>query len=374
MFDLILAISVLVGTIIGAGIFVLPYAAFQSGFIIFGVQLAILFIVILFLHLFYGEIVLKTPGKHRLVGYVEKYLGKNFKTLASVVSISGFYGTLLVFLSLGGYFTNILFKNFFSIDNFFLSALFFYFLGCLFLLLKIRFLAKIELILSTILLGIILTISAILADKISPQNLLSLNFKNMFLPYGIIMFALSGASAIPEIKEFIKKDFFKIIFWGTFIPAVSYFLYALSVAGALGKETTKDSIGGLAEKFGDGIISLMTVFGIASIFSSFITIGDNLKKVFWYDFKLPHFLSWFLVIIVPLILFLFKFYEFVFIMALVGALSLGAEGILIILVHNKIQKLNPNLLEKGAEVPWSGFLRPVVLLLLILGALLSLFY
>lgn len=374
MWDIILAIGTLIGTIVGAGIFGLPYAALKSGFAIFVFELIILFLVVLFLHLFYGEIVAKTPGKHRLVGYVKRYLGKKYEKLAFITSLGGMYGALLVFLALGSQFTNRLLLYFFQIDNFILSAFIFYFLSALFLFFSIKTIATAEFILSLILFGIILILIGISAEKVNPSNLSGFNLNNILFPYGIILFALSGASAIPEIKELIKKSFLKIIFWGTIIPAILYFLFVLAVLGSTGEATTKDSLGGLAQNFGNGIILWIALLGLASIFSSFLTIGDNLKKIFWYDLKINHFLSWFLTISLPLILFLLKFQDFTLIMNIVGSVAIGAEGIFIILLHKKIQNINPSFLESGYSVPWGKILRPILMVLLILGAYLSIIF
>lgn len=374
VWSIILAVSTLMGTIIGAGIFALPYSAAQSGFLVFSAELALLFLVILFLHLFYGEVVAKTPGKHRLVGYVEKYLGKKAKKIVFVNSIFEFYGTLLIFSALGGQFANKVLNQYFSFDNYFLSSLIFYFFCALCLFWGIKLIASLEFFLSLILFSIILVIVGLLSDQVLPANLTWVNLDNILLPYGIILFALSGASAIPEIKEIIKKSFLKVIFWGTFIPAIGYFLFTLTIVGSLGQQVSKDALTSLEQKFGDSIISWLSIFGLISIFTSFLTIGDTLKKIFWYDLKINHFASWLLTISVPLILFLLKLQDFIVIMSIVGAVAIGIEGAFIVLLHQKIQSLNQSLLEPSYSVIWGNFLRPITLAFLILGMALSIYF
>ncbi len=371
MWNKFLAISTLIGTIIGAGIFGLPYAALKSGFVIFILELVVLFFIVFILHLFYGEVVIKTSGKHRLVGYVEKYLGKKAKKIAFISSLFGLYGTLLVFLSLGGKFTATLFNYYFSFDNYLVSSLIFYFFCAMAVFFTIRWIVSLELFFSGVLFLIILILTGLLADKIVPSNLEGYNIQNIFLPYGIILFALSGATAIPELKEIIHKDFFKIIFWGTFIPAVIYFVFTLSVLGFTGAETSKNAIDGLLLKFGNGIIIYLATLGLISIFTSFITLGDTLKKIFWYDLKINHFQSWLLVVIIPLILFLLKFQDFIIIMEIVGSVTIAIEGFFIIALHQKIQSFNQHFFRSSYSVPGGHYLRWIILFLLMFGSFLS---
>ena len=64
MKDKILAISVLSGTIIGAGVFALPYVFARTGFWLGLVYLAVFGLVYFFVHLMYAELLRKYGGRH----------------------------------------------------------------------------------------------------------------------------------------------------------------------------------------------------------------------------------------------------------------------------------------------------------------------
>ena len=98
------AIAVLIGTIVGAGTFGLPYVFARAGFSAGIFYLLVLTFAVLAVHLIYGEIILRTSGSHRLVGYTDKYLGKRAKILATVVALVEYYGALLAYTILGGEF------------------------------------------------------------------------------------------------------------------------------------------------------------------------------------------------------------------------------------------------------------------------------
>ena len=105
----VLALASLIGTIIGAGVFGIPYVMAKSGIIFCLFYFLILGAAALFLHLFFGEIVLRTKKKHRLIGYTEKYLGGRAKILVSFSTIIGTIGALLAYIILGGNFLKIIF-------------------------------------------------------------------------------------------------------------------------------------------------------------------------------------------------------------------------------------------------------------------------
>ena len=82
------AFATLVGTIIGAGIFGIPFAMNQTGIINGLILLVLLALTTTLIHLMLGEIALRTKTNYRLAGYAGHYLGLPWKILASSSSIS----------------------------------------------------------------------------------------------------------------------------------------------------------------------------------------------------------------------------------------------------------------------------------------------
>src|SRR3989339_612129 len=87
------AVAILIGMIIGAGIFGIPYVVAQAGFAVGLFYLVLLGGAVMLLHLFYGEIVLRTKQEHRLIGYAAKYLGKEAKKIATLTVLFEYYGS-----------------------------------------------------------------------------------------------------------------------------------------------------------------------------------------------------------------------------------------------------------------------------------------
>lgn len=330
----------LVGATIGVGIFGIPYVVAKTGFIWGMFFLIFLGSVNLLINLLYGEVILATKENHRLIGYARKYLTKWEQKIAIFAFIFSCYGAMLAYLIIGGEFLHILFNGFFGFDAFTYTLVFFAVASYL-IFLGLRIVAKGELIMTHFLLLTIVVLFVKCAGSIEPTNLATLNLSDWFLPYGVILFALCGSVAIPPIKEILKNEqhlMKKTIIWGTIIPVIVCAFFTLLVVGITGEVTTKEAIQGLDIFFGDGIILLGAIFGFLAVATSFLLIGLGLKQTFWYDFKIPHFISWLLACFVPFIIFLFGLRNFIGIIGFVGAIAGGLIGILIIGLHESAKK------------------------------------
>lgn len=337
--NLIYAISVLVGTVVGVGIFGLPYIASKTGFFIMIFYLVFLGIIVAFVNFAYAEIICSSKGEKRLVGYSEEYLGKTGKIVSILSTLLSFWGCLLVYLIVAGDFLNILFNQYFSISRFGYSLLFWIF-NAVFIYLGIKSIAQVELFMTILLLFVVGIIFKCSYFQINISYLQTYNFKQLFLPYGAVLFSLTGASAIPEIASMLNKDRIllkKTIKWGAYISIVLYILFVAAIVGVTGSHTTEDAIAGLAGRLDSRIVLLGALFGILAIATSFLTLGLNLKHIFEYDFGFSHFISWILVVFAPLILLLLGFSKFIAIISLIGAIG-GIDGVLIMMIYNKIKK------------------------------------
>src|SRR3989338_4344759 len=81
---LLIAITTLMGTIIGAGMLGIPYVVAKAGLLYGLLLIIILGLAFLFINLFVGEIVLRTKDQHQLAGYAEKYLGPIGKKIVGI--------------------------------------------------------------------------------------------------------------------------------------------------------------------------------------------------------------------------------------------------------------------------------------------------
>ena len=369
--NFILAVASLIGTIIGAGVFGIPYVMAKSGILFCLFYFLILGATVFLLHLFFGEVVLRTKQKHRLVGYAEKYLGKKAKSLAAFSTILGTIGALLVYVILGGHFLKLVFP--FSLSSFQLS-LFLWVVLSFFIFLGMKSIAWVQLLMNTGFLGAVLLIFFYSFPKIDMGNFILADPQYIFLPYGVILFSLIGWNAIPEVETILvkKKDLKKVIFWAIAISLSFYFLFGLFISGLTGQNTTQEAFEGLIPILGQKIIILGGIFGLFAISTSFLILGNYFKNTLIFDYRFPYLFAFFIATFSPLLLFLSGVREFIWVIAFVGTFIGLIEGMIIILVYKKAQKQGDKIPEYNLKIP--RYIPYFVMIVLVLGAIAQTIY
>ncbi|MBU1137281.1 amino acid permease [Patescibacteria group bacterium] len=367
-------LSVLVGTIIGVGLFSLPYITVRAGVWTMLGYFLLLGGVTILIKLIYGEVILRTREIHRLPGYVGKYLGAKWKKISFFSNAFGLTGALLAYLIVGGNFLYSLFSQYFGGSKTFYTLILFAVGACLiyFGIKSISYIESLALILFFVVLFLIFQKGFSL---VRIENFFYFDLKHFFLPYGAILFSLSGTSLIPEVREMLRnrpQDLKKVIFWAIAIAVLVYLSFIFIIVGITGQNATPDAIIGLRNILNDGLVGLALVFGFLTVFTSLLTIGLTLKKILWYDMGLKENLSWFLACFTPLVLFFAGFNNFITVISLVGGVFLGVDVTLMILIYLKAKKQGDLKPAYSLNLP-----RPLIyslILFFILGAVYEIYY
>lgn len=372
MSNFILAVATLIGTIIGVGMFGLPYAAAQAGWGVTLIYLAVLGGAVTVTHLIYGEIVLRTQNRHRLVGYARIYLGWVGKLAGSVIFFVTLYLALLAYLIIGGEFLRIILEGWWNISSTAATVLMAAF-GFWVVWRGLKLTGFLELVMTAVLVGLIVFLAGHSFKSAQPENWSFVNpTGGIFLPYGVILFALAGGSAIPEIRNFFNgaqaRLLKKVIVWGTLIPVVVYAVFITAVVGLSGLETSPETLEGLAPHLGSSIVKYGAVMGFLAVITSFFTIGLNIQNSFRFDFGFSKLLSWFLTVSIPLLLFFYGHKDFIGILSFTGAVLGGLEGLLLLAIWSRARK-------RGDRQPeYSVKLSPIIKYLLVLIFLVGVMY
>lgn len=367
------AAFILAGTILGVGIFGLPYVFSKSGFLTGLFFLFFCGVLVTINHLLYGEILLRTPGEHRLPGLAKIYLGKLGFSLTSISSIVSAISVLLAYLILGGQFFSNLGQAINHPMGVGLATIVFWIIG------TIGFSFGVGFIGFGAILGVILIVIFIIGffilgiPHVQLEMLTKINFSQFLLPYGVLLFSLSDGSAVPEILNYFTKkgvtkekiDFKKPIISGTLLPPILYILFILGVFGLFqGKIIPVDLIPGLLQY--NPIVGLITnVLGIILILTSYFVIGLNLRNTLHLDLKMKGWASWLIPTALPIALYFFGFQNFIGVISFIGAVILGIVITTTVLIHKKSQ-------EKGELIPSyqikiSSLARIALIILLLLG-------
>jgi len=366
--------AILAGTILGVGLFGLPYVFSTSGFFVGILFLIICCALTTITHLVFGEALLRTPGEHRAPGLAKIYLGKPGYYLATVASFISLSGVLLAYLILGGQFI----QNFSQIINIDIginmATIIFWIIGILGITMGIRFIGIGEV------LGMILIMILIIAYLIwglpglKIHSFTSLDLKNFFLPYGILLFSLSGGSAVPEIFNFFKNkgiskdqiNFKTPIIWGSIIPTIFYLIFIIGAFGLFpNKIIPVDLVPGLLNS--NPILAIATnILGLVLILTSYFILGLGFRNILFFDLKFKRILSWFIPIFFPLFLFFIQNKGFITIIGFLGAFILGIETVITFIVHHLSQKYGKKMPAYQIKLPM--LIRIILIILLLTGA------
>ncbi len=335
------ALAVFSGTIIGVGLFGLPYVAMKAGFLMVVGYFAVLTIFVVVFHQMLGKVALGTDGLKRIPGYVEEYLGPRAKKLSLVVAILGIFGALLAYLIVGGEFLKLFFAPYLGGSGAFYTFLYFG-AGAFLIYRGTKDIVNVELLmlLAFVVISVILFIKAV--PLINLGNLGGLNWQYFAMPYGVIMFSLWGLSLVPELEELVeydRKQMMRVIACGIVLAAAFYLVFIVAILGTTGASTTKDGLSGFFGATGNGIVRLGLIFGFLTTFTSFIALGMTLKKILHYDAKISQNIAWMIVCFVPLALYLINIRDFIGVIGIVGSLMLGIEGVLVVFVYRNFIKI-----------------------------------
>lgn len=338
--SIFLPASILAGVIIGAGMFALPFLFKSVGLMTGFFYLAFFAAVFILVYLVYADLVIRTPGEHRFVGYAKIYLGKAGFWPAIAIGLIEMFLVLTVYLILAPSFSKL-----FIADSQIFHLLVFWLLGSVAILFSTKRVAFLEFL---ILAGMLAIIAIVFlsglggfAGSFSGFGKLDLT---KFLSAGPILFALSGVLAIPEVVNYFREtnvsvyNLKKAVILGGFIPVVAYAGFVLGVLG-LSSAVSEDAVSGLAS---DGIsiwfLGSLGVLGFLSLISSYIVVGLNARRILQYDLGISLPVSKALVVFMPLILYFLGFNNFIKGVGFVGAVFLSLESIFVILMWLRANK------------------------------------
>jgi len=325
------------GMTIGAGVLGMPYVISKVGLLIGILYIIVIGLVMLGLNLMIGEVALKTDEQLQLPGLSGRYLGNWAKYLSSFLFIFGAYGSLLVFIVGEGESLSALFGG-----NPIWWGVFFWSLGSFFIWRGLRMIKIFEKIIGSIVIFILAALSIFLLTKVQVTNLFYINTANIFLPLGVIMFALSNSAAVVEAHALLpgsQRHFRKALIIGTLIPIVLYILFAVAVVGVSGLNTTEVATIGLGEIFGNAVLVAGNLLAILAMGTGFVGIGIVLKQTFIWDNKLNKVLAEFLVIFLPLAAYLAGIRNFVGILGIMGGLGFSSYSIILVLACWRAHKV-----------------------------------
>lgn len=325
--------------------FALPYVFNEAGFLAGFLYLTVFTAVFSAIHLMYSDIIAGTPGKHRFVGYAEIYLGKVGRRISIVTVLAGLLLTLTIYLILSASFIKLIFPALSPVAG----TIIFWLISSAVIVMSLKRLANFEFAVTVAMIAIVFIIFFFGLKQINfgnpkflPQGDYSLI--QFLLPYGAVLFALSGRGAISSMRDYFERNSLDIsmlkpaIILGTVVPAVVYTIFILAITWLSPTGVTADSVSGI-QLTHPLILSLIGLLGIFVIWTSYFFLGLEVKDILRYDFKMPPMTDLVLVVFLPLILYFYNSDNFIWFVSIVGGIFLAAESIFVVLMRHKLRPI-----------------------------------
>lgn len=336
----VLATAQLVGAIIGVGVFGVPYALSKIGPVLGLAYFALLGAIQLLQHLFFAEAAIACPEKLRLPGLAERYIGPGAKHIAAVATIFGYWAGLLAYMVVGGTFLHILLSPFLGGQPFVYQVAW-SLGGALLVYFGLDIVSRVDFFATVGLLVAMIALIAIGVPHVQPVHFFNTAITDLVLPYGVILFSLSGLPAILEMEDILKgrhTHYRFAITVGTLLAIVLTAAFGYVVWGVTGAGVTQDAVIGLRGVLGDRISVLAAAFGFLAVSTSFFATAINLQSTIQYDYKKSRFTAWLLTGGVPFVIFLWGAKNFVSIISFSGAVFGGVTAVLVAMLYIAVTK------------------------------------
>lgn len=329
-----------IGSVIGVGIFGIPYVFAQAGFGIGLMHLLLIGAVNLVILLIYADIVMNTKGHHRISGIVSRYAGPWWGHIASFLLFASSWGAMVAYVIIGGEFLQSIFAPWLDWSLISWQLLFFVVSAAL-LIGGLGFIARLEVVFVFGLLALLLVVLIAAVPHAEIGELMVNDATMWFLPFGVVLFAFGGLAALPEMADVLgrrKSNLRKALLVGVGTVTIVYAVFAGVTVAVTGIGTTSEAILGLGAVIGDWALGLGAVIGLFSVFTSFLILGISIMNGLVFDYKWRYFRAWWLAISIPLVIFLAGARDFINVIGFTGAILMGFLSLLIIFTYTKAKR------------------------------------
>ncbi len=360
------AIGTIVGTVIGAGMLALPYAISKSGFLIGLILIFVVGIASILIMMYTGELSFRLKKIHQLPVLISKYTGKRFRLAILILQVLILYGAILAYLiAMGDSLQTLLGVPYIA------SVILVFALSAPIIYRGYKWVEEAEVPLSAVKLFLIVVVAFIVIFSARLSNLSTVNAGNIFVPFGVILFAMMGFSVIPEIREGLadnKTDFNKAIIIAMTVSILVYIFFAAAFIGAFGPGVSAIATNSLGSGSFSVLYYLLTIFLVVT---PYIALSLVVVDAFNFDFRLKRSYSFWLTMLIPLIIALIGF-NFARVLQIVGGILLPVLCLMILVAVYKGRKVAGK--SKAYSVPGGVYLLLFTAAVMIVGFCYTLLY
>lgn len=342
----------LIGTVVGVGIFGLPYVFSQAGYVFGLIELVIIAALSLLTYFIYADLLAVNKGHVRFVAVVSNQLGPLGRAIATTAFYGSLWGAMLAYIIIGGQFlSNVLRPLLHGQD--FVYQIAFWIIASVCMIGGTLFVRRLQAFLIPVFFVMIAALALFALPNLHLDYLATMEPTNILMPFGALIFAFSGFSAVPESREALgrrKTQIRSSLILGVTLVAVLYALFTFAVVGMTGPFTSVQSVDGLRLATGAWLSIFVSIIGLCTVFTAFISVGTSLMNSLIYDFRGRYLSSWWLTVTIPLCVFLFGARDFINVIGTTGGLLGGLCGIVLLVAYERA-RLTAQLPKRALAMP-----------------------
>lgn len=344
------ATLLLLGTIVGAGIFGVPAVIGQWGVWRATIAFVILTVVICCVHALYAESIVRSRANAHVAGIAERLLGRGSGRITGAVQTFQIFGSNLAYIILGGEFLAaiaIVSGVYVPLE---IWQLVFWVIGATIVFFGLKHVVKAEVYLTWLLVGVVVFIAGIFVIEADFMLATTSPALKGLQPYGVILFSLLGISGMPEASEIVgrkRDELLKAALTSTLIASLLTYVFGVTAWLASGGRITS-SVSDLVRLLPPGIAIVIPIFGLLAVMTSFISSALDLRTMLEKDYRITPFVAWFIALCIPLLLFMVGARNFLETIGFVGSVFGATLAILVVLMGREALRRDPYV----RTIPW----------------------
>ncbi len=339
--------TMLIGATIGAGIFGVPYAFAHTPGRLPVAALLVAWGVTLLTNRLLARVVVHSTSEHKdLIGLYQAHFPTRARHLTSSITLLSFFTSLLVYSRLGPDFLNLITGDLLPEQT--ATAIYIGMIST-FLRKKLEGVSRAEQYIVSILITLfVVSIGIAFHARPAGQNIFSIlttsisgtSRQDWLLPYGVLLYALSGMNAVPLLCIVAahpakisspqtvsdKKIARSILIAGVLCIAIVGG-FGLSISGALGSSTTQDALHGMKEIVWPRFLRIGGLIWLLAVTSCNVLIGMHTRKSLYQDYKIPRSRARGAVVFLPVITGIILQASFIQIISFAGGVLTASTGL-----------------------------------------------
>lgn len=339
----------LVGGVIGVGIFALPYVFAQAGFAIGVAELVVIALLNTAALLLFVDLIAARKRHAHFVAVVGAELGFAGRMAATVALFASVWGAMLAYMIVGASFIGLLL----DVAPSAALSLGFAALGSVLIAGGLPLLVRVQGVIIPAFFAIIVFMLVLAVPHMQLDHFTTAFPERASLPLGAILFAVSGISAIPEVRDALgknSKSMPRVLMLGMALVVAIYLVFVVAILGFNGGATSPDAITGIVRSAGRPLALLAAAVGAMTVFSAFVSSGTALMDTLLYDFRMRLSHAWLLAVGVPVAIFLLGARNFIDVISFTGGILGGVCGLLIVFAYEKARR-SGELPKRALRVP-----------------------